>query len=386
MTVLPLSMTQPTASDRLPYRRPARAPLDRRLRVAHMGPDLSTGGGMAAVLRGLTTSPLAARHSFAVIPTYRRPQAAPRLALFALSLARLVVWGLRRGPRVVHVHSAVRGSLYRKAVIVALAKILGCRVILHVHAGEGDIAAFDARIGGFARAGFRSTFAAADRVLSVSAAGARELEARFGAGDVLVVPNPAPPVVVKADELTVEAESGVVQLLYLGGFLDPAKGARVLLDALPELLERCPTVAITLAGPGQPPVEVQERRLGAERVRWAGWLRRVDKERLLAGCHIFVLPSLSEGLPVALLEAMAHGRPIVASAVGGVPEILTDGTDALLVSAGAPAQLIEAIERLVGDPSLRRRLGDAARSRARLLNDRDVYASLEALYQHLGSR
>jgi glycosyltransferase involved in cell wall biosynthesis len=88
---------------------------------------------------------------------------------------------------------------------------------------------------------------------------------------------------------------------------------------------------------------------------------RSDVPNLLARSDIFVLATHSEGMPLALLEAMAEGLPVVASAVGGMPEIIQDGKNGLLVPAGNPVALARALHRLMMDADLRSRLGSAAR-------------------------
>jgi hypothetical protein len=103
---------------------------------------------MASVLRELAASPLAARHRMIFITTWRRDEPpARRLRTSAAGLLRLTAWSVRPGPRVVHVHTAVRGSWYRKAAYVRLARALGRPVILQVHSGAVDIAAFWERLG-----------------------------------------------------------------------------------------------------------------------------------------------------------------------------------------------------------------------------------------------
>jgi glycosyltransferase involved in cell wall biosynthesis len=88
---------------------------------------------------------------------------------------------------------------------------------------------------------------------------------------------------------------------------------------------------------------------------------RSDVRNLLARSDIFVLATLSEGMPLALLEAMAEGLPAVASRVGGMPEIVQDGENGLLVPPGDATELARALHRLMADADLRMRLGYAAR-------------------------
>ena len=116
-------------------------------------------------------------------------------------------------------------------------------------------------------------------------------------------------------------------------------------------------------GPQREDVADEIRRLGAEgTVDLAG--ERDDVADVLAAADVFVLPTLSEGLPMSVLEAMAAGLPVVAAAVGGVPELVDDGETGLLVPPGRPDALAAALGRLAADPALRRRLGAAGRRRA----------------------
>lgn len=333
---------------------------------------------MPAVMRALLGSRLADTYLLEVIPTYDRPQPLARLGYFLRAVVALVRWCAGDGRRIVHIHTTVRGSLYRKSILVGVAKLMRRPVVLHLHAGAGDIEEFDRRIGPARRWFFRKAFTLSDRVLSVSSASARTIEQRFHLSGVLVVPNAAPP----PPGRFASANDDGVGILYLGGFANPAKGGAVLTEALPQLISTCPDARITLAGPGEPPTTLRPL-LANGAVRWRGWLDEPVKLEELARCDIFVLPSVSEGLPVALLEAMSWGRAIVASRVGGVPEVLTDGVDAVLVEPRRPEQLAAQVEALVGDVPRRASLGEAARARAERLNSDDVCGRLDSIYSEL---
>ena len=167
---------------------------------------------------------------------------------------------------------------------------------------------------------------------------------------------------------------------------DPVKGVDILLEAWPEVVSMNPRSTLLLAGDGplHDSLEEQARALGiTESVRFLGY--RSDVESILHAADICVVPSRSEGLSLAAIEAMASGLPVVASRVGGIPEVVEDGTTGLLVEAENPTALAGAINRLLGDTTLRRRFAASA-SRAAQAYDIEAYcARLEALYQRLAS-
>jgi glycosyltransferase involved in cell wall biosynthesis len=115
-----------------------------------------------------------------------------------------------------------------------------------------------------------------------------------------------------------------------------------------------------------------------ERFQFLG--QRDDVLQLLAGADAFVLASLHEGLPVALMEATSVGLPIVASSVGGVPQTLEDGVDALLVPPGDPGSLVDAMKRLASDPELRHRLGHQAKLRSSLFDIAQASRAVDDIY------
>jgi len=355
----------------------ARPPV--RLAVAQVGPDPAGRGGMPAVLRDLVASPLGARHRLEVIPTYPTPgdPARVRARAFARGLAGITRFCARRGPRLVHVHMTVRGSMLRKAVVVGVARALGVPVVLHVHAGAAELGTFAVRLGRPGRAAMRAVLRSADRVIAVSGASAEVLRTTYGAPSVVALANPAPAVA----PVPRPAPDGdrPLRVLYLGGFANPVKGGRVLLDALGAAgIERAEVV---LAGPGEPPAAACA---GPGR-SWTGYLDEAGKAAAFAAADVFVLPSTSEGLPVALLEAMAHGVAVVATPVGGVPELVVDGETGVLVPPGDAGALGAALRALAADPARCAALGAAARAAVRDRGAGPYAERLDALYQSVAA-
>jgi glycosyltransferase involved in cell wall biosynthesis len=146
--------------------------------------------------------------------------------------------------------------------------------------------------------------------------------------------------------------------------LRPEKGLDTLLDAVPHVLAAHPEAEFVVAGDGPvaPALAAQARARGvADRVAFLG--RCDDVPALLAASDIFVLPSRSEALPNAVIEAMAAGLPVVASRVGGIPELITPGTNGQLVPPDDPRALSAAIVELMDHPSFAQALGQASRAR-----------------------
>jgi glycosyltransferase involved in cell wall biosynthesis len=340
---------------------------------------------MEAVLRDLLDSPLGTRYRLDLITTYVSESPGRRIVVFGKALGALARWCRGDGARLVHIHTAVRGSLYRKSLCVVVAKSMGRPVVLQLHAGAGDIDVFAARLDTVRRALFGAAMRQADVVLSVSHAGARRIEENFGVDGVIVMPNPAPAINgTRPAAMRTNGNGRSPRALFLGGFSNPAKGGHVLLRALPEILERRPDLRVTLAGSESPPDEVTALQRLHPGVRWAGWLDHDAAREQLALCDVFVMPSVSEGLPMALLEAMAYARPIVATAVGGIPDVVSDDAEAILVPANDSAALSQGVLRAIGDTDLRARLGRAAQLRVEEHFNRErIYDRLAAIYDTL---
>ena len=173
--------------------------------------------------------------------------------------------------------------------------------------------------------------------------------------------------------------SGELRLLSVGR-LEREKGHTFLLDAVATLRDRGTAVHLELVGDGtlMESLRGQARELGIEdRITFAGAVGQDTIRENYRRADAFCLPSLGEGIPVVLMEALATGLPAIASNTMGIPELIEHGVTGLLVPAGRPNQIADAVELLAADPALRRRLGEAGRRK--VIDDYDLDHGVDQL-------
>lgn len=224
--------------------------------------------------------------------------------------------------------------------------------------------------------------------VAVSRGNARLLVEQYGfpAGNLAIIPNG-----VDLARFAPQADNGALRaawhvprgaaLIGVVGRLGSQKGQRVLLQALAAVWARFPEVHVALVGTGE--LEAELRALAVHldhggRIHFAGQIERAHMPQVLAALDVFVLPSLYEGLPFAVVEAMAAAKPIVATKVDGTVEAIHAGVDGLLVAPGDHGALATALVQLLDDRVLCTRLGEAARAAA--LTRFDEAAMLRATF------
>ncbi|MBI2837643.1 MAG: glycosyltransferase [Acidobacteria bacterium] len=182
----------------------------------------------------------------------------------------------------------------------------------------------------------------------------------------------------------VPADAGLPRMGVVGRLVE-GKGHSFLIEAMQEVHSRYPEARLTVAGAGplRDSLEARARALGVERsVAFTGDFENLSD--VMRGFEIFVLPSLSEGMPVTILEAMTHGKAVVATRVGGVPEEIIDGETGLLVPPADPGALAQALCKLLGDPARVRQLGGRGRRRAQEVFSAEVVTRrVEAIYDEI---
>ncbi len=201
-----------------------------------------------------------------------------------------------------------------------------------------------------------------------------------------VLPNPAPPIprLPAREELRRELELNGPTLAFAGR-LGPQKSLGVALEAV----ARLPDVTLLVAGDGpeRQALELRARELGIDgRARFLGSVPRDGVLRLFRAADASVLSSSWENLPHTVLEALAVGSPVIATAVGGVPEVVHDEENGLLVPARDPAALADAIRRFFADDGLRARLAAAAPGSVAGFTEDAVFSEIEAQLERVARR
>lgn len=331
-----------------------------------LGAAADTASSVASVVEAYRAHGVFKRWPITYLPTHGGEgvvQDAKHLAVAAREFAALLAQHRRLA---VHVH--VRGSFWREAPFMAAALATGSPLIIQLH-GSGF------------HPGIRWFLERAAIVCAPCDFTRNWVRSVARSADVAVTP---PPVALDVPQAATKPNL----VLFLGR-LDAAKGIYDLMDAVAGVRSVVPDVRLVCAGEGDREALARyAERLGiAEAVKFTGRVGPSGKRALLEHAAVFALPSYEEGLPVSLVEAMSAGVPVVASSVGGIPEVVVDGASGYLIGAGDKRTLERMLRRLLTERALAARIGAAARETARLrFGAEAALAPLEDLYESLGVR
>jgi glycosyltransferase involved in cell wall biosynthesis len=343
-----------------------------------VGTALEGKGGVAAVVSVLRQHGLFEREGVRYVATHREGSKAVKARGAVSGFWNTLLACFSQHPAIVHVHAASRASVVRKSIVLLIARLAGCKTIFHLHGGGfRQFATVEA--GSLMRRWIRHTLEASSVVITLSNGWAGFVRGYAPQARVSVVPNSVP----VPGPANVQPEPD--RILFLGR-LEAAKGVFELLGAGARLAARYPALRLVFGGEGDAEAL---RRKAAElgiggRIEFLGWVGPQQRDEQLARASVFCLPSHAEGLPMAMLEAMAAGTAVVASSVGGIPETIVDGDNGLLAPPRDEEALATRLEQVLGDETLRARLARNARVTIEQHYSTEVVCGqLSALYREL---
>lgn len=344
-------------------------------KVLMVGPDRMLPGGIVTVVNGLLSTGFSSEIKVDYLGTGHGDGLVRKCLSFCSSL-----WEYRKvitDYDLVHFHVSARGSFWRKALMCRIAQSRGKAIVLHEHSGEfaKDYEAapkWKKRI-------VRNVFSSADAVIALSRTWLEFFENELGCNNVSVICNGVP---VPDREA---APSTSNQILYLGR-LDDNKNPAMLIEAVRELKSSGVACRCIFAGNGD--VERYENMAEAAGVgdvcEFAGWVNGKKREEFILTSTLLCMTSYCEGLPMSMLECMSFGIPVVATAVGGIPDVILDGVNGVLIPPGDSHRLAKVLAKMLADPALRAKMGRAARDGVKSGYSVDrVCSEIECLYKEL---
>lgn len=336
-------------------------------------------GGMRSVVEGYVADGLFSRWNVVLLSSHVEGGLALRLATATKAFLRLIGLLIRRRVSLVHCHAAMKGSFWRKSLLALVSRLAGVPVVFHLHGSE--MKSFVDKQPAILQRLVGWILEKQSVVVVLSESWLFYVKSIAPRANVEVLANYVDLPVLASK--TTDGNETDVEVLFLG-LVGTRKGVYDLLPAFKEAVAQVPSMRLIIGGNG----EVDRAQALAvelkieDHVVFAGWVSGEEKVRLLQQAQIYVLPSYNEGLPVSLLEAMSWQVPVISTHVGGIPELVRDGVDGLLIDAGDQTALSSAIIKLAQNANLRLKMGAAARDQVeRNFSKQVVLPKLEELYR-----
>lgn len=346
----------------------------KRSKVLVLATSRLTHGGISSVVMAHESSKEWEKAGCRWIATHRSGSKFTKLLYFLSGLSKYILYLPKC--EAVHIHIGEAPSARRKSIFMRLAKLSGKKTLVHFHAFDTA-----STIEGPYKEVYRKLFDDADGVIVLSDMWKENICKVFDIRDKIhVLYNPCP-VLAKG-----RGDTAKQKIILSAGVISPRKGYHDLIRAFAKIAHRYPEWKIVFAGSGE--IEKGKdlaKQLGIEeQVEFPGWVSGEKKHSLFSSASIFCLPSYAEGFPMAVLDAWAYGLPVIATPVGGLPDIVHDGDDVLLFTPGDTARLSEQLERLITDEELKGRIEAASRNFAeKQFNIESIGKRLGKIYSDL---
>lgn len=312
------------------------------------GSSLSVKGGMVSVIKNYLDYEKWDGIKITYIPTHVEKSKYLLIPFFCIACCRILFLLAFHKVDIMHLHTAERGSFYRKAFLVQISNIFGVKTIMHHHGAEFEI---------FYDSLSKKKKDYVNRILNLV-----DVNIVLSKRLVPMIRNKAPEanVVVLYNAVNAYCETpynlNAKNILFLGR-LGERKGVYDLLSAIKKMdADIDQDIMFYLCGDGEID-KVKERITELEiehRIAHVGWIDGKQKEMFISKTMINVLPSYNEGLPMTILETMAYGIPNVSTAVASIPEVLHDNENGFLICPGDVERLVECIKELLNRTDLRK--------------------------------
>lgn len=329
-----------------------------------------TRGGISTLIAEMLKSSLADDFDFDYIESQAEDfRGLAKLTLAMRAMLAFVFKTITNRPDLVYVHVGSNASLYRESLFILAARLLMIPTIGHFHAGD-----VDEYLGRQPLPGTRfitRALAKSNLLIAVSQASATKLRRLVPDAEIAVIVNAIDTRPFAALERDETRET--VNVLFVGA-MGKLKGEKDLVDAVRMIGARHPNLRVSFLGFGEDELARYAVDQGiAAHVAFVGPVAPEKRLGYFADADIFVLPTYAEAMPMSVIEAMAAGLPIVSTRVGGIPELVEEGREGYLCEPGETGIMAVNLSRLVGNATLRRKMGEAANEKVGKTLDFNVY-------------
>lgn len=343
--------------------------------VLMIGVDMNTPGGMASVAKSYAEffDELNYISSWKIGSKFLKLQTA--IFGFINVLFQLIVNGKLK---IIHLHVAADASFKRKSIFVSLGKLFNKKIILHMHAAD-FVEYYEQRAD---KVWVNKIINKCDKLIVLSNSW-REYFLTIGIDNdkIYVLNNIIPFPKIKNKRL----KSDRLNLLFLGE-IGKRKGVYDLLDVLYDDINYYSDKIFLRIGGNLEEEKIQNyihKKKLSDFVSFEGWIKGNEKVDILNWEDIFILPSYNEGLPISILESMSYGRPIISTNVGGIPEVVIDKLNGLLVTPGEKKEIDLALKYFINNPDKVKEFGDKSLEIVQSYYPTNVFKSLNTIYLNL---
>ncbi len=314
-----------------------------KIKVLMIGPDRSVHGGISALVNSYYEAGLQDKVELKYIGTMKEGSKLKKLMVAGLAFIDFmcsVKWC-----DIVHVNCSSDSSFMRKSYFIRYAKRHGKKVLLHQHGGD-FVNYYNNELGEKSRRYVREILDMADVMLVLTDSWKEFFGKLTDPAKIHVLPNG---VVTKGIEARKMNDKDLHKILFLGRIC-VAKGVKELISAVSQLHAKDDQVRLYIGGIFEDQELLKEIEENSTFIKYLGWVTGNDKNKYLDECGIMAVPSYFEGFGLSVVEGMLHGCCVVASRVGGIPDIVQDGEDGLLIDPKDSSDLKNALERVMYDP------------------------------------
>ncbi|MBS1620194.1 MAG: glycosyltransferase family 4 protein [Bacteroidetes bacterium] len=345
-------------------------------KILTVGPEYRNHrGGIGAVIESYSRN----FEIFNFISTYRDGSVIARAFIFLRGVAKLFFLLVRnRKIKILHIHGASSGSFYRKYIVFIISKYIFRKwVIYHIHGGGfQEFYKSSNRLG---KRMVRTLLHKADLVICISNSWLEYFKRDHGIKRIMVIPN----IIDTPDKKINIKQGGRITFLFLG-LVTEAKGIFDLVDVIAKNKEKyMGKIKLLVGGNGK----TEKLKILIEKyeiediVEFLGWVKGSEKAEILNKTDVYILPSYIEGSPISILEAMSYGKPIIASNVGGIPELIKNLKNGILIEPGNFEQIENAIDWFIVNPGLIKTYGLLSEQMSREHLPENIIKRLVSVYQ-----